>query len=100
MDKVYFRFHHCHIVLRATLQYETSSQRREVGDAGYVKEHILGKHCGQACENFLRPPALTLEIHDVRLHEHGAAISENRHRLCGESEIGILFNAQSKSFRR
>ena len=35
-------------------------------------------------------PALPLEVDDVRLHEDGAAVAEDRHRLGGEGHIGEL----------
>ena len=98
IDEVHFRFHHRHVVLRPALQHETRSQRREIGNAGHVQEHILGKHGCKACQDFLRPPALPLEVHDVRLHEDGAAVAENRHGLSRECQIGILFDAQPKTF--
>src|SRR5580692_1107178 len=81
VDEVDFRFHHGHVVLRSALQDEARAQCREIGNAGHVQENIFRKHSRQPCENFLGAPALTLEIHDVRLHKDGAAVAENRHRL-------------------
>src|SRR4029077_12455439 len=63
-----------------------------------VQEHVLGKHRRETRQDFLSPPALTLEIHDVRLHENRAAVPENWHGLSGERQIGVLFHGQPKSF--
>ena len=98
MNKVHFRFHDSHIVLRAALQNEARAQSREIRNAGHVEEYVLGKHCGQTGKNFFRAPALALEIHDVRLHEDGTAVAEDRHRLRRESQVGVLFDAQAKTF--
>src|ERR1700722_554731 len=93
LNEIHFRFHHGHVVLRSALQHKARAQRSEIGNAGYVQEHVLGKHRCQTCKNFFSPPALALEIHDVGLHEHRAAVAEDGHGLGCKSQIGILFNA-------
>src|SRR5580658_7940290 len=99
VDEVDFRLYYRHVVLRPTLQDETRTQRRKIGNTGHVEKHVLRKHGRQASEDFLRAPALTLEIDDVRLHEDGTTVAENRHGLRRKSQIGVLLNAQSKTFR-
>ena len=99
MNEIHFRLHHRHVVLRSPLQHKACAQRREIGNAGYVEEHVLGEHGGQTCQDFLGTPTLTLEVHDVGLHEHGATVAKHRHRLSGEGEVGILFDAQPEPFR-
>ena len=97
LNEIYFRFHHRHVVLRSALQHEARTQSREIGNAGNIEKHILWQHSRQPGENLFRAPSLTLEIHDIRLHEDRAAIAEYRHGLSRESQIGILFHAQTKS---
>src|SRR5580693_10127367 len=99
VDEVDFRLYYRHVVLRPTLQDETRAQCRKIGNTGHVEKHVLWQHGRQASEDFLRAPALTLEIDDVRLHEDGTTVAENRHRLRGKGQIGVLLNAQSKAFR-
>ena len=68
------------------------------GNAGDVEKDVLRQHSSEAGENLLRPPALTLEIHDVRLHEDRAAVAENGHGLGGEGEIGEFFHLHAEAF--
>jgi hypothetical protein len=60
------------------LQDNSASEGCDVGDTGHVKEHVLGKQCCQAGEDLLRPPALALEIDNVRLEKNGASVAELR----------------------
>ena len=98
VNEIHFGLYHRHIVLSATLQNETRAQRCEIRNTGHVQEHILGKDRGQTRKDLLRPPTLALEIHDVRLHEDSTTVTEHRHRLSGECQIGVLLHAQSKTF--
>ncbi len=98
--EIHFRLHDGQIILRSSLQHKTRAQRRKIGNAGDVKKNVLREHSSKAGENFLRLPALALKINNVRLHENGAAITENRHRLCGKSQIRVLVYVQSEAFRR
>ena len=98
-DEIDFGLHDRQIVLRSALQHEARAQRREIGNAGNVQENVLRQHRRQAGENLFRPPALTLEVHDVGLHEHRAAVAEHRHGLRRECQIGVLLDAQAESFR-
>src|ERR1700680_824763 len=41
LNEIHFRFHHCHVVLRSTLQHKTRAQRRQIGNTGYVEEYVL-----------------------------------------------------------
>ena len=43
---------------------------------------------------------MTLEVHNVGLHEHGAAVAEHRHGLGRERKIGVLIDAESEAFGR
>ena len=99
-DEIHFRFHDGKIVLRSALQDEARAERREIRNAGDVEENILRQHGSKSGENFFRPPALALEVHDVRLHEHRAAIAEYRHGLRGEGQIGVLLRLSGRSLPR
>src|SRR5438445_5150251 len=92
--EVDFRLNNRKIILCSSLQHKTRAQRRKIGNAGDVKKNVLREHSSKAGENFLRLPALALKIDNVRLHENGAAITENRHRLCGKSQIRVLVYVQ------
>src|SRR5215469_8764997 len=97
-DEIDFRFDDRKVVLRTTLQNEARTKSGQVWNAGHVEEDVFRKHRRQSSEDFLRSPALTLEVHNVRLHEHGAPIAEYRHRLRGESQICILVDTQAEAF--
>jgi len=96
-DEIHFRLHDSQIVLRAALQHEARAQRRQVRDARNVEEDILGQHGGETGENFLRLPALALEVHDVRLHEHRASVAKHRHGLRVKSEVRKILYLQPES---
>src|ERR1700751_5132924 len=89
-DEIDFGFYYRKIVLRSALQNETCTKRRKIGNAGDIKKDIFGEHCGKPGENSLRLPTLALKIHNVGLHENGAAITKNGHGLRGESQIRVL----------
>ena len=94
-DKIDFRFHHRHIVLRAALQYEARTKRGEIGNARDVEEYVFRQDCGEAGQDLFRAPALTLEIHDVGLHEDRATVTKYRH-VGSEGEVGVFFHFQPK----
>ncbi len=47
-----------------------------------------------------RLPALALEVDDVRLHEHRAAVAELRERLGAEGDVGELLDLEAEAFAR
>src|ERR1700746_3074033 len=98
-DKIDFGLHHGKIVLRSPLQNETCAQRRKVGNASDVQEHVLWEHRSEAGKNFLRLPPLALEIHNIGLHEDGAAIAKYRHRLRGKGQVRVLIYVEAEAFR-
>src|SRR5579864_5504321 len=69
-----------------------------MGNLRNVQPDVLGQHVAQAGHDFFRLPALALEIHDVRLHEHGAAVAELRVAFGGEGNVGELFHLEAKAF--
>src|SRR5581483_484501 len=64
-DEIDFRFHNGKVVLRSALQDKTRAQRGEIRNARDVKEYVLRQHRGKSRENFLRLPALALEVDDI-----------------------------------
>src|SRR5208283_1746418 len=98
-DEIDLGLDHGEVILRSTLQDEARAQGREIRDAGDVQENILRQHRCEPGENLLGPPALPLEVHNVRLHEHRAAIAENRHGLRRERQISVLSYVQPESLR-
>ena len=98
-DKIDLGLHDREIILRPALQHKARAQRRKIGNAGDVQEDILGKYRGEAGENFFGLPPLPLEIDDIRLHEHSAAIAKNGHGLRGEGQIGELIDIEPETFR-
>ena len=81
MDEVDLGLHRGQVILRPALQNEARTERGEVRNAGDVEEDILRQHIGQPGKNFFGAPALALEVHDVGLHEHRAAVAEDGHGL-------------------
>src|SRR5262249_62248438 len=88
VNKVDFSLDRRQVLLRPSLKHKTISQLGQVGNAGNIQKDILGQYRGQAGKDLFRLPALALEVHDVRLHEHGAAVAEHRHGLRGEGDVG------------
>ena len=80
------------IVLCAALEHEVPAQLGDVRNLRDVQPDVLGQHRRQAGHDFVGLPALPLEIHDVRLHEHRAAVAEFRHRLGAERQVRVLLN--------
>ena len=61
-----------------------------------MEKNIARKHRGQSGQNLLGPPALTLEIDDIRLQKDRAAKTESRHRLGCKSGLRIALNRNAK----
>ncbi len=99
LDEIHFRLHHRQVVLGTALQNKARTQRSQVGDTGDVEKNVLWQHIGESGENLFRPPALALEIHNVRLHEDGAAIAKGGHRFGREGDIRKFFDLLAEAFR-
>src|SRR5215472_11431079 len=99
MNKVHFSLHRRQVLLRPSLKHKTVSELGQVGNAGNIQENILGQYRGQARQDLFGLPALALEVYDVRLHEHGAAVAEHRHGLRGEGDVGVLINGNAQRLR-
>src|SRR5580704_419793 len=97
-DEIDLGFHDREVVLRSSLQNEAGAESGQVGNAGNIEEHVLGKDGGESGEDFFGTPALALEVHDVRLHEDSAAIAEDGHGLGVECKIGILVDVVAEAF--
>src|SRR5262249_32079331 len=99
MNKVHFSLHRRQVLLRPSLKHKTASELGQVGNAGNVQKNILGQYRGQPRQDLFGLPALALEVYDVRLHEHGAAVAENGHGLRGEGDVGVLVHANPQRLR-
>ena len=99
-DEIDLRLHDGKIVLRSALQNKARSKRREIRNAGDIEEDVLRQHSSEPGKNLLRPPSLPLEVHNVGLHEHRAAIAENRHSLRRECQVRILRHIKPKALDR
>src|SRR5271155_455552 len=53
-DEIYFGLHDREIILRTALQHEPRAERRKIGNARDVEEHVLRQHRGQPGKNFFR----------------------------------------------
>ncbi len=80
------------VALRAALQHEPPAEPREVGRLGHVEEHVPRQHGGQAGEDFLRLPAVALDVGDFRLEEQHAPLAEHRHLARRERRLGELLD--------
>src|SRR5215472_4301480 len=80
------------VLLRAALQNEARAQLGQVRNSRNIQKDVLRQDCRQSGENLFAAPALALEVHDVGLHEHRAAISEDRHGAGGKCYVGILLD--------
>src|ERR1700736_1764953 len=76
-----FGFHGSKVFLCAALEDETFAQLCQIGNAGDIEEDVLRQHSREAGKDFSCGPALPLEVDDVRLHEHRATITEDRHLI-------------------
>ena len=92
LHKIDFGLHRCQVLLRATLQDEAFSQFCQIGNAGDVEEDVLGQHRRESRKNLFCRPALALEVDNVRLHEHGAAVTKDRHLVRRKSDIGVFLD--------
>ena len=97
-QEVHLRLDRSEIVLRAALQNEPCSQGRQAWHLGDIQENIPRQHRRQAGQDFFRPPALALEVNDVGLQEHRAAVAEHRHGGGGESHIRIVLDRNAEPF--
>ncbi len=95
-DEVHFGLHHGEVVLRSSLQHEGRTQPRKVRYLGDVEPDVLGQHGRESRQDLRRSPPAPLEIDDVRLEEHGAAVTEVRHRVRGERHISIVVHLHAK----
>ena len=64
------------------------------------RKMFFGRTAGQSGEDLFAAPALALEVDDVGLHEHRAAVAEDRHSLRGKRDVGILLDLVAQSFGR
>src|SRR5215472_13118929 len=99
MNKVDFSLHRRQVLLRVSLKHKAISELGQVGNAGDIQKDILGQYRGQARQDLFGLPALALEVYDVRLHEHGAAVAEHLHGLRGKGDVGVIINGNAQRFR-
>ncbi len=95
-DEIDLRLHGGQVVLRAALQQEARADGGEVRDLRNVQPDVLRQHVAQAGHDLFRLPALALEVDDVGLHEHRAAVAEDWEALGGEGDVGILLHRTLK----
>src|ERR1035437_5030014 len=98
-DEIHLRFHGGQVVLRAALQQEARADGGEVGNLRNIQPDVLGQDVAEARHDLFRLPALPLEVHNVALHEHGAAVAKTGEALGAESDIGILFHLDVEALR-
>ena len=84
LDEIHLGLDGRQVVLRAALQQETPADGREVRNLRNVEPDILGQHVAETGHDLFRLPALTLEVHNVALHEYRAAVAEAREAVAGE----------------
>ena len=99
LDEIHLRLYRRQVVLRAALQQEARADGREVGNLRNVQPDVLGQHVAQPRHDLFRLPALPLEIHDVGLHEHRAAVAELRESLGAECRVGVLLHRHVEALR-
>src|SRR5262245_10687951 len=98
LDEIDLRLDRGEIVLCAALQNEVRPERRDVRTLRDVEPDVFRQHRREARHNLFRLPSLPLEIDDVRLHEDRAAVTEGRHRMRAESDVGVIFDLHSEAF--
>src|ERR1019366_1358213 len=98
-DEIHLRFHGGQVVLRAALQQEARADGGEIGNLRNVQPDVLGQHVAEARHDLFGLPALPLEVHNVALHEHGAAVAKTGEAFGAESDIGILFHLDVEALR-
>ena len=97
-DEVDFRLDRREVVLRPALKHEPRAELGQVRDTCHVEKDVLRQDRRQTGKDFLRRPSLPLEIDDVGLHEHRAAVAEHRHRRGRERAIGELLHRNAEGF--
>ena len=60
---------------------------------------FLGSTLHRPGHDLFRLPSLALEIHDVALHEHRAAVAERREALGAEGRVGVLLHRHVEALR-
>src|SRR6185437_5812514 len=98
LDKVHLRLHRRQVVLRAALQDEFAPDGGQVGNLRHVQPDVFRQHVTQAGHDLFRLPTLALEVHDIGLHEHGAAITELRVAFGAEGDVGKLLHLEAEAF--
>src|SRR5215471_7395334 len=99
LDEIDLGFDGGQVVLRAALQQEAAADGAEVGYLRHVQPDILGQHVAQAGHDLFGLPALALEVDDVALHEHGAAVSEAGEAIGAERDVGVLLDGDVEALR-
>ncbi len=99
-DEIHLALNRREVVLRTALQDERLAELGQVGNLRDVEPDVLGQDVAQPGHDLARRPALPLEIDDVRLHEHRAAVAEARHRLGAEGDVRELLNLETKGLCR
>jgi hypothetical protein len=74
------------------LQQEARADGGEIRNLRNVQPDVFRQHVAQPRHDFFRLPSLALEVHDVALHEHRAAIAELGEALGAECRIGVLLH--------
>ena len=97
-NEVDFRLHRRQVLLRSALQDEARAQLGQVRNRRDVQEDVLRQHRRQSGENLFAAPALALEVDDVGLHEHRAAVAEDRHGVGGERDVRVLLDLVAQRF--
>ncbi len=99
LDEIHLRLHRRQVVLRPALEQEPRPDGRQVRNLRNVEPDILRQHVAQARHDLFGLPALALEIDDVRLHEHRAAVAERREALRAEGHVGELLHRIAEPLR-
>ena len=71
----------------------------EIRNLRNVQPDVLGQHVAEAGHDLFGLPALALEVHDVALHEDGAAIAKAGEALGAEGDVGVLFHLDVEALR-
>ncbi len=99
LDVVDLRLDCREVVLRPALEHVAGPELRESRNLDDVLPHVLGQHHRQAREELLLRVAFLLEIHTVRIEEHGATVAELRAQRCLERGIRVLGHRQAELVR-
>ena len=90
VNEVNFRLDRSQVLLRSALQDEARPQLGEVRNSGDVEEDVFRQNVCQSGEDLFAAPSLPLEVYDVGLHEHRAAVAEDRHGVRGKSDVSVV----------